>query len=123
MIFRKQDVYEYHSSHRRFTILKSMGENILVFDSSKKVEVIITKDFIERQLNFNFMFKSNNLEDRHIWQMKYDEEEKNMVDYCLKCEIKRRSRQNFLKGTLNKAGKILEYLVNGIWTIEHPKCK
>jgi len=58
------------------------------------------------------MRKRGNAPDNHKWEPGWSEVEDEPVDKCIRCELMRRQRQNYVKGEMIRAGKVCEYLVN-----------
>lgn len=61
--------------------------------------------------------------ENHKWSIAWDEQENEPIDKCEKCGMKRRVRQNYVKGELMRAGKIYEHYVDEEWKVIVPVCK
>lgn len=51
---------------------------------------------------------------KHKWDL--------ITDTCIKCNLKKRVSLGTVKGGYLSKGRVVEYLVNDLWTKEKPDC-
>lgn len=62
---------------------------------------------------------------QHMWEPGWSEVDDEPVDKCINCGLMRRGRQLYVRGTLMKAAKTMEYYIDGKWIQEYhvEECK